>query len=134
MAFRTIYTAKMLCRLFPLMFWSPAASFPGQTQPWPTTVHPTCCKTHCFSSLSLWIMFTTHRFWGLPWLSTSTPCFMPGSYRRALRQGHPRPCISATSGSWAMAAGPRIRIATTCKLVPAQVNGGQKLQCSEVCS
>lgn len=78
---------------------SPAASFPRQTQPWPTTVHPTCCYTHCFSRPSLLITFTTHLFPGLPWLPASTPCFMPGSYRRALRQGPPRLCVSAASGS-----------------------------------
>lgn len=78
---------------------SPAASFPGQTQPWPTTTYPTCCYTHSFSSSSLLITFTTHLFPGLPWLPISTPCFMPGSYKRALRQGPPQLHISAASGS-----------------------------------
>lgn len=134
MAFPTIYTTKTLCRIFPVLFHvlRPAASFPGQTTQWPTTVHPTCCYTHCFPSSSLLSTFTTHLFPGLPWLPASTPCFMPGSYRRALRQRPPRLCISAASGSWAVTAGPRIRITTTCKLIPAQVSGGQKLLHSEV--
>lgn len=54
----------------------------------------------------------------------------PSVYRRTLRQGLPQVHISAAAGSWAMTAGPRTRIATACKLIPAQVSRGQKWLCS----
>lgn len=108
-AFPTIHTTRML---FPLMSWVLQHLFLGK----PSLSPP--LGTQLFAKHTV---FLPHHCWSHSppifslWLPTLTPCFMPGSCRRALRQGPPWLCISAASGSWVMTAGPRLRIATTCK-------------------